>query len=442
MKTLNRRTVLKGLGTALALPFLEMMDPPMSLGAGKKARPRRLAFVYVPNGVDLAHWKPAEEGKHFTLPSILQPLEPFQKEILVLGGLTLDMARPGMDGGGDHARAMAAFLTGKRPKKTLGTDLQAGVSADQLAAEKMGKATRFPSLEVGADVGQPSGNCDPGYSCAYTNNLSWKTEAMPVTKEVNPRLIFERLFGGPDKKEADSARAKKEKYKLSILDFVAQDAARLKGRLGKQDQRKLEEYLTSVREVETRISRSQDEDKKTTPNLARPLGIPRDYQEHIRLITDLLVLAFQGDLTRVVTFVYANEARNQGYGFLGIPEGHHELTHHGGNQEKLEKVRKINHFHVGQFAYLLEKLQSIKEGDGALLDQCMIVYGSGISDGNAHSHGDLPILLAGKGGGSITPGKCVQFKKETPLMNLHLALLDRMGVAVSSFGDSTGKLEL
>jgi hypothetical protein len=440
---ISRRTVLKGLGTAIALPMLEAMAPALALaGVAAKAAPRRMAFIYVPNGAHMQTWTPEAEGSNFQLPFSLEPLQPLQKDLLVLSGLTLDKARAHGDGGGDHARAMSAFLTGRQPRKTHGADIRVGISVDQIAAEKVGKNTRFPSLELGCDRGLNAGNCDSGYSCAYSANISWRTESTPMAKEVNPRLVFERLFASDVKGEAAASRNKRERYKVSILDFVMEDANQLKMRLGNNDQRKMDEYLSGLRELELRIARTDQGDGKTSAGIAKPAGIPTEYEEHIRIMCDMMVLAFQGDLTRIATMVFANDGSNRSYRFMGVPEGHHDLSHHGGNKEKQEKIRKINRFHITQYAHLLERLKGIKEGEGTLLDNSMIVYGSGISDGNRHNHDDLPILLAGKGGGTIQTGRHVRHRRETPLTNLYLAMLDRMQAPVDAFGDSTGKLPL
>ncbi len=437
---ISRRTVLRGLGTAIALPWLEAMMPLRSFGAASSITPpRRMAFLYVPNGIDMANWTPVAEGALTTLPKTLQPLLPFQNDLLVLSGLTLDKARPNGDGPGDHARAMAAFLTGSQPRKTSGADIRVGISVDQLAAQKVGKTTRFPSLELGCEGGKNSGNCDSGYSCAYSANLAWRNESSPVAKEVNPRLVFERLFSVPGK--GDDKERRKQSYKHSILDFAGEDARMLKNRLGGPDQRKLDEYLTGVREIEQRLVRiEQSTDVAAPAGTPRPSGVPKDYREHLRLMADMLVLAFQADLTRVGTFVFANDGSNRSYRDCGVAEGHHDTSHHGGNKTKKEKIQKINQFHIEQVAYLLGKLKAIKEGDGTLLDQCAIVYGSGISDGNRHNHDDLPILVAGKGGGTLKTGRHLRYPRNTPLMNLYLCLLDGMGVHVDSFGDSKGRL--
>lgn len=436
----SRRTVLRGMGAAIALPWLEAMMPRTLFGAAAPAvAPRRMAFLYVPNGIDMANWTPAVEGALTELPATLKPLAPFQKDLLVLSGLTLDKARPNGDGPGDHARAMAAFLTGSQPRKTHGADIRVGISVDQLAAQKIGKTTRFASLEIGCEGGKSSGNCDSGYSCAYSANLSWRNESSPVAKEVNPRLVFERLFSAPGK--GDDAARRRESYKHSILDFAGEDARNLKNRLGSTDRSKLDEYLTGIREIEQRLIRvEQTADVAAPSGISRPTGVPKDYREHLRLMADMLVLAFQADLTRVSTFVFANDGSNRSYRDYGVPEGHHDTSHHGGSKVKKAKVQKINQFHIEQLAYLLGRLKSIQEGKGTLLDNCTLVYGSGISDGNRHNHDDLPILVAGKGGGTLKTGRHILYPKNTPLMNLYLCLLDGVGVHVDSFGDSKGRL--
>jgi hypothetical protein len=424
----------------VALPWLEAMMPRTLLGAPAPAvAPRRMAFLYVPNGIDMANWTPAAEGALTALPLTLQPLAPVQKDLLVLSGLTLDKARANGDGGGDHARAMAAFLTGRQPRKTHGADIRAGISVDQFAAERIGKTTRFASLEVGCEGGKNSGNCDSGYSCAYSANLSWRAESSPVAKEINPRLVFERLFTAPA--GGDDKALRRQRYKQSILDFVGEDARQLKNKLGGTDQRKLDEYLSGVREIEQRLGRAEKTFEVASPaGAVRPTGIPKDYREHLRLMADMLVLAFQVDLTRVSTFVFANDGSNRSYRDYGVSEGHHDLSHHGGHKEKKAKIQQINQFHIEQLAYLLGRLKSVQEGNGTLLDNSMIVYGSGISDGNRHNHDELPILLAGKGGGTLKTGRHVRYPKNTPLMNLYLCLLDRVGIHVDSFGDSKGRL--
>jgi hypothetical protein len=439
---ISRRSVLKGLGTAIALPWLEAMSAPAARAAGAAgtAAPLRMAFFYVPNGVHIPAWTPEAVGSSFELPATLEPLAAFQEDLVVLSGLAQQNGFALGDGPGDHARALGSFLTGAHPLKTDGAQIRAGISVDQVAAEKLGALTRFRSLELGIDRGAQAGNCDSGYSCAYSSNISWRSETTPVAKEVNPRLVFDRLFASRNHDESAAARARRDLYRKSILDFVTDDASSLVRRLGTTDRRKLDEYLTCVRDLEVRIARAEDGTKVDLDGVARPEGIPQDYQQHIRLMFDLMVLAFQGDITRVSTFMYANEGSTKSYAFIGVPEGHHDLSHHGGNPEKHEKLKKINRFHIEQFAYLLDRLRSIKEGDATLLDRSMLVYGSGLGDGNRHNHNNLPILVAGRGGGTIRTGQHLKFTTQTPLNNLYLSLLDRMGTPVDALGDSTGRL--
>jgi hypothetical protein len=440
---LPRRTFLKGLGTAIALPVLESMMPGLarasSVVGGAKSLPKRMAFVYVPNGVNMANWTPKGLGADFELPATLEPLKAHQKDLLVLSGLAHDAGRAYADGAGDHARASATFLTGCRARKTPGADIKVGVSVDQVAAQKIGNLTRLPSLELGTDKARLAGNCDSGYSCAYSFNISWKGEATPMPPEVDPRLVFDRLFGNGQSGEMAEARIKRDRYKKSVLDFALEDARKLKADLGYTDRRKLDEYLTAVRELEQRIERANNF-ATTLPDYNRPTGIPRAYEDHLKLMFDLLTLAFQTDTTRISTFIMAHDGSNRQYPFIGVRDGHHDLSHHQGDEEKLAKIAKINRFHTTQFAYFLEKLKSINEGDGTLLENCMIVYGSGLGDGNRHNHDNLPVLVAGKGGGTIQTGRHVRMTKETPMTNLFLSVLDRVGAPVDRIGDSTGLL--
>jgi len=442
----GRRTFLRGLGTLVALPVLESLLPrsPLLGAAAKPAPPSRLAFLYVPNGVHMPDWTPQATGAGFEFPELLAPLRPFKSDLLVLSGLTQDKARPNGDGPGDHARAAAAFLTGAQPRKTAGANIRAGVSADQVAAAKVGQTTPFPSLELGCDRGQQAGNCDSGYSCAYSANISWKSESTPMAKEIDPKLVFERLFGGGTTSEAAEARARRDQARKSVLDFIREDAARLRGKLGAADARKLGEYFEGVREIEKRIEKAQASKEKPVrlPHYEKPDGIPREYADHIRLMCDLLVLAFQANLTRVATFMLANEGSNRSYPWIGVGEGHHDISHHGGDKEKHAKLKKINLFHVQQLAYFLGKLKAVKEGGESLLDRSMIVYGSGISDGNSHNHDELPLLVAGKGCGTLKPGRHLRYPKNTPLNNLFLSLLDRMDSSTETLGDSAGRLPL
>jgi hypothetical protein len=386
-------------------------------------------------------WRPATVGTEFELPYILEPLKRVQREVLVFSGLAHDKARPNGDGAGDHARASATFLTGCQARKTAGSDIKVGVSVDQIAAQRIGNKTWLASLELGCDRGQQVGNCDSGYSCAYSFNISWKTNSTPLPAEINPRLVFERLFGNQNPGEQLQNRTQRQRLNKSILDFVMHDAQRLKAKLGANDQRKLDEYLTSVRELEGRIQRTEKWNA-VLPDYPKPQGVPDDYEQHMRLMFDLLALAFQTDNTRIATFLLAHDGSNRPYPFIGVSDGHHDLSHHGNNQEKLKKIAKINRFHLTQFAYFVQRLKSIREGDGTLLDSCMVVYGSGISDGNSHTHHDLPVLLAGRGGGSIRAGRHLQYPKNTPMTNLFLSLLERIDISVDRIGDSTGPLPL
>jgi hypothetical protein len=407
------------------------------------AAARRMAFFYVPNGVNMQKWTPAEMGTDFALTPILEPLTHVKSKVVVLTGLEQHNGFALGDGPGDHARSLASFLTGTHPLKTDGADIRAGISVDQVAAQKVGRQTRFASLELGCERGAQAGNCDSGYSCAYSSNISWRSATTPMAKEINPRRVFERLFATRYKGEADAARGRRVAYDQSVLDFVLEDADTLKNRLGSTDRNKLDEYLTSIRDLERRI---QGADTTlvgdTDVGYPTPAGIPQDYVEHIQLMCDLIVLAFQSDLTRIVTFMFANEGSNRSYAHAGVPEGHHDLSHHGRDPKKLAKIETINRFHIEQFAYLLTRLDSIREGEGndTLLDHSMIVYGSGIGDGNRHNHDDLPILLAGRGGGSIATGRHIKYRK-TPLNNLYLTMLERMGAPTDSLGDSTGRLD-
>lgn len=437
---ISRRMLLKGLGAGLALPLFDAMAPTRLRASEAQQSPNRMAIVFVPNGVQMPDWTPQGEGRDYQLSPTLQTLAAQKNDFCVLSGLTQNWARAHGDGGGDHARSAATFLTGAHPYKTDGANLRAGISADQVAAEKLAHHTRLASLELGCEKGLQAGNCDSGYSCAYSANIAWRSPTTPMVKEVNPRLVFERLFGGDGASGSAEARERRQHYRQSVIDFVREDAQRLRGHLGQTDRGKLDEYLTAVRDIETRIERAEQFALQQLPAVDKPEGIPKDYVDHIRIMCDLLVLALQTDSTRVVTFMFGNEGSNRPYRFIDVPEGHHTLTHHSGDESKQAKVAKINRFHLEQFAYLLERMKSIAEGDGNLLDHSMVVYGSGIGDGNRHNHDDLPLLLAGRGCGTLEPGRHVRYANETPLNNLWLALLDRMDAGVESLGDSTGRL--
>lgn len=442
-RPISRRTVLRGLGAAITLPLLDAMQPLRALASTSTPSdvPRRMAFFFVPNGVNVAEWTPKRTGYDYDLPSILQPLQRVKDDLLVLSGLTHDKGRANGDGAGDHARSASVFLTAAQPMKTSGGNIRVGTSVDQAAAQQMGQATRFPSLELGCDRSRNSGNCDSGYSCAYSHNISWASPSTPMAKEIDPRLVFERLFGGDDGQPDQQARQERLRRRRSLLDYASDDARRLQAQLGKSDRRKLDEYLTSVRQIERRLEMAGNTTASQDPSRYRkPQGIPSDFAEHVRLMMDMIVLAFQTDLTRVCTCMFAQAGSNRSYKEIDVPDGHHDLSHHGGDAEKLDKIRRINEYHMQQFAYFLERLKSIPEGDGSLLDQCLIVYGSGISDGNRHNHDHLPVLLAGRGGRTIESGRHLVYEEETPMANLFLSLLDRVGLSVDQFGDSTGRL--
>jgi hypothetical protein len=438
-RVISRRTVLRGLGVTLSLPWLEAMGPLTAWAekaAPKTVAPNRMAFLYVPNGINMADWAPQKDGADFELKPILEPLAAVKDKLLVLSGLTADKARPHGDGGGGHARALAAFLTGVHPYKTDGNNIRNGISVDQVAAARIGEKTRLASLEIGCEHGAMAGNCDSGYSCVYSSTMSWRSATQPLPKEVNPKLVFERLFASAP----DANKARRDAVQKSILDYVREDSRDLSSRLSVADGRKLDEYFTAIRDIELRIERVQKLPPIKAPDYPAPKVIPASYEEHIRLMCDLIVLAFQADVTRIVTFVLANEASNKPYPFIQVPEGHHDLSHHGGDPAKQAKLRLINIFHTRQLAYLLNRLNQISEGDGTLLDHAMIAYGSGIHDGNAHNNEDLPIVLAGGGCGTLSPGRHLRYEKETPVNNLWMAMLNRMDITVEKLGDSTGAL--
>lgn len=440
LEPLSRRTFLRGVGTVMALPMLEAMLPIGALAqAANKTRINRMAFIFVPNGVNIQSWTPAAEGVLQLTPT-LQPLKNVRDKISVLSGLAQHNAFALGDGGGDHARSAATWLTGCHPRKTDGADIKAGLSVDQLAASRVGKKTPFESLELGCERGAQSGNCDSGYSCAYSSSISWRGESTPNAHEVDPRAVFERLFGNSDPNETAESRIRRQSMKRSVLDFVLEDANKLKKQLGNKDKNKLDEYFTGVRSIEDRLVRVEKLNSSPSFSGKIPAGIPQDMGEHIRLLCDMMTLAFQADLTRICTMMIANDGSNRSYKDIGVAEGHHDMSHHGGDKYKLAQVAKINKFHMEQVAYFLEKLDSIHEPDGTLLDNSMIVYGAGISDGDQHNHDNLPILLAGGGAGTIKQGMHRRYAQDTPLNNLFLSMLDRMGVHAETIGDSTGRI--
>lgn len=438
------------MGTALALPWMEAMTSPAPLIANVTRRtaiekpPVRMAFLYVPNGMHMPDWNPqGPGGRDFKLQSIMEPIAEFREKMNVFRGLSLRGAKALGDGGGDHARSVASFLTGAHPKKTHGADIRNGISVDQVAADKIGHLTKLKSLELGTEGSSTGGRCDSGYSCLYTSNVSWRTDTSPLSKEINPATVFERLFGSGGEGDSIRSLAERESRRKSILDFVHGEAKSLSNRLGTPDRRKLDEYLYAVRDIERRMHRieklgSSTEDFSDYP---RPVGVPREFSEHIKLLFDMMVLAFQTDSTRICSFMYANAGSNRSYRNLSIREGHHTISHHGKSQEKQQKISKINKYHMSLAHHLLSKLDSIQEGDGTLLDNCMIVYGSGIADGNAHAHDDLPIAMFGSGGGTIDTGRYIRLRNKTPLTNLYCSMLERMGASVDSFSDSNGVVD-
>ena len=442
-KPLSRRTLLRGLGTAVALPSLDAMTP-RAAAAGSAGPPLRMAFVYVPNGIHMADWTPTAVGRDFDLPPTLARLSEHRDHFSVLSGLTLDGARAHGDGGGDHARSVAAFLTGAHPRKTNGSDIHNGVSVDQVTAQYVGDRTRFATLELGLEGSSQSGNCDSGYSCAYASNLSWRGPTNPMGKEVDPAALFDRLFAGQTVRETAQVKSVRERYRKSVLDFITEDAKRLHRVLPSGDRRKLDEYLYSVREIERRMGTTPKlrSDEKDLSNYPRPSGVPREMSEHAQLMMDMMVLAMRTDSTRILSFMMTNAGSNRSYPEVNVNSGHHEQSHHGGSPEKQTNVAAINRFHIDQFAYLLGKLREAPEGEGTLLDHSMIVYGSGISDGDRHNHDNLPILLAGGAGGRVKPGAHLRYDKETPLCDLYLWMMRQMGATAERFGDSRGPLNI
>lgn len=407
---ITRRTFLQGTGAMIALPWFE------TFAQDAAKAPLRMAFLYYPNGVIVPEWN---------YEATLKPLVSLKDELILFRGLTHDKARANGDGPGDHARAAATFLTGCQARKTDGKDIKVGVSVDQLAAQH--SRTKLPSLELGCESGALAGNCDSGYSCAYSSSIAWKSPSLPLGKIVKPRQAFDRIFGDPDVSPEARDRSK------SVLDFVEEDAKRLESQLGSADRAKLGDYLQAVREVEKQV---ESVEKDTRPKMDVPEGVP-EYRAHVKLMLDLLVLAFRADATRVATLMFANEGSDRTYRFLGVREGHHTLSHHGGAKDKLEKIQKIDQFHIEQFAYFLQEMRKAQ-----LLDHSMIVFGSAIGDGNAHNHEDLPVLWAGRANGTVTTGRELTVKPETPMANLYLSMLDRMDVRIAKFGDSTGRVEL
>lgn len=440
-KHLNRRTFLRGMGAALSLPVLDAMIPASASAAQvRTVAPIRLGFVYVPNGIIMEDWTPTKDGAGYDLPFILEPLAGVRDDVLVATELAHLNARALGNGGGDHARASAVFLTGVHPNKTDGANIRAGISADQIAAQHLGKQTRFPSLELTVEPGKLTGNCDSGYSCAYSNSISWRTETTPNPPEGNPRAVFERLFGARNANLTPEQQARQRRYRGSLLDFVMDDARALQASLGPSDRRKIDEYLYAVRMVERQIEHNEHEVAAGLEKPDVPESAPDDYAAYARLMYELQILAYQTDQTRVVTYMMAREGSGRAYREVGVKGGHHELSHHLGDAEKIVNLRDINRYHLEQFAWFLQRMKETEDGDGSLLDHSLIVYGSGISDGNRHNHDNLPVLIAGRGSGNVKPGRHVKYPKNTPMANLYLNMLEYAGCPTENLGDSEGHL--
>ena len=444
-KHLPRRTFLRGLGASVALPLLDSMVPALTAQELTSAAPvKRLGIIYVPNGVFMDNWTPPEGGSDFSLPSTMEPLAPFQDQMLVLTGLSNKMgdAWPG-EGAGDHARAAGAYLTGVHPKKTEGADLQAGLSMDQIIARQLGQHTQLTSLELSLESRENVGACDPGYACAYANTLCWSSATTPLPMENNPRVVFERLFGGNESTDPEAWRARREEDS-SILDAVGDKIAKLQGDLGHRDQLKLDEYLESIRNAERRIQMAEAQSERELPVIEQPAGVPATFQEHAKIMFDLQLLAFQADLTRVITFMVGHETSQRAYPEIGVPDAHHPLSHHGGSAEKIEKLIRVNGYHAEMFAYYLDRMKNTPDSEGSLLDNSTILYGSGMSDGNGHNHHNLPTLIVGGGTGSIKGNRHLVYprEQETPITNLFLDLLEKFDIPLESFGDSTRNLNV
>ncbi len=439
-KYLPRRAVLRGLGAAIALPLLDGMVPALTAQRQTAAAPvRRFGVFYVPNGMSMPYWFPKEEGTLAELPPTLQSLSAFKDRVLLCGGLDDESANL-VKGGGDHARSAGTFLTCVPFKITSGADVFAAVSMDQIAARELSKETQLASLELGIESNAMVGNCDGGASCAYTNTIAWRTPTTPLPIENDPRAVFERLFGttGSTDPEARMERLRRDR---SILDAVGGELKGLELILGPGDQIKLDEYLDALRDIERRIQMAEQQSTRELPVVDQPVGVPSDYEEHAKLMMDLLTLAYQTDLTRISSFMLAREVSGRAYPEIGVSDSHHPLSHHQDEPAKLERLHKINEYHFRQFAYLVEKLAALPEADGTMLDSTLFLYGTGISDSNTHFHDDLPIALIGGKATGIKGGRYIRYADDTPLANLHMTILDKLGVPVDAFGDSNGHLE-
>ena len=438
--SLPRRTFLRGAGAAVALPLLDAMVPALSAVTRTAASPvRRLGFVYIPNGAVMQQWTPAEAGSGFELSPILQPLAPYRDQLTVVSGLAHGQAEPLGDGNGEHSRASSTWLNGVHPKQTEGADVRAGITADQLAARHLGRDTPLPSLELAIDLDGLVGNCENGYSCVYLNTVAWRSPTTPLPMENNPRVVFERLFGDGGTTEQRVAEMRRDR---SILDSVTDDLATLEHRIGAGDRSRLDQYLDAIRALERRIQLAEVQSADAElPALARPVGIPETFEGHVKLMFDLISLAYQADLTRVFTFMLGRELGGRTYPHLGVPDPHHGLSHHRSDPEKLDKLTRINTYHMGLFTHLLESLGSAPDGDGTVLDHSMVLYGGGLGDSNDHAHFDLPELVVGGGSGRLKGGRHLQYPKDTPMNNLLVSMLDKAGLPADQFGDSTGRLK-
>ena len=434
-KHLSRRTLLRGAGAAISLPFLDAMRPAFA-AATKPVR--RLGVVYVPNGIMMNQWTPAKFGADYEFTRILKPLEPFRQDILLLSGLENPAAIKAQGGG--HAKASGSFLSGSVPKYTAGADVHAGKTFDQMAAMRWAGETRVPSLQLGCEDSRMIGNCDTGSSCAYTNTLSWKDPDTPLTVDTNPRSVFERLFGSVDPSLSPAQRARRSLLRRSMLDIARDSTQSLERDLGTADRRKMDEYLTSVRELELRMD-AVDHDPRI-PTVEKPAGIPFQFSDYVKLMYDLQVLAFQSDLSRVSTMMVGREGSVRTYPEIEVPDPHHPLTHHRGHPDFIEKVTKINCFHVELFSYFVAKLKATQDGDGTLLDHSAILYGGALSDGNQHSNVNLPLLIAGRASDDMPGGSHMRVPQGTPVTNLFVSMLDGAGIETEKFGDSTGKVVL
>jgi hypothetical protein len=441
-RAISRRTVLRGLGATLALPLLDGMVPALTaLGKTAGAPINRFGVMYVPNGMIMPNWSPIGEGAAFEFNATMMPLAPYRSQLVVVSGLDCNVPEGVRAGDGVHARASTRFLTDIYPKITpSGGAVQAGISMDQILGKELGKYTQLSSLELAIESTQSAGACDQGYACDYTSTISWAGAATPLPMENNPRAVFERLFGdtGSTDQNARLARIQQDR---SILDSVTREVAHLQSSLGQGDRVKLAEYLDAIRDVERRIQKAEEQRDQELPVVSHPAGIPASYDEHAKLMCDLMVLAYQCDLTRVATFMMGREFSGMTYSFIGVPDAHHPISHHQNEPEKVAKVAKINQYHVTLFAYLLERMRTTPDGDGSLLDHMTLVYGAGMADSNRHAPNDIPIVLAGGGAGTLRGGRAIRYSKGTPLANLHLTLLDKFGVRVDHIGDSTGRLD-